>query len=306
MPAYNVAPYLGAAMDSVLSQTHRDVELIVVDDGSTDDTPRIAGERARRDGRVRILHRANGGIAAARNDAMRAATAPVFAILDSDDLWDPSYLETQLAILEQRPDVDVVTANAWLLGGRHDGRSARPFPDARPEPDLAAIISDETAVFIMSVFRRRMYDAIGGFDETFRTNEDYDYWLRAAAAGFRFTRNDRPLGRYRRRHDSLSADDVRMVRGILRVYEKLRGAVADRPLEQALLDRQVARFATLLHEVEARLALDAGDVAAASEHLSALHERRGGARLAIARLMARWMPGLLARAYAMRRALRAA
>lgn len=305
LPAYNVAPYLADAIDSVRAQTFGDLELVVVNDGSTDGTPSIAEACARRDARIRVLHRRNGGISAARNEGLRAATAPVIGILDSDDLWEPQFVEAQLAILSERPDVGVVTGNAWLLGGPHDGEPARPFPDRRPEPSLATIIADETAVFIMSVFRREVAETVGGFDESFRTNEDYDFWLRAALAGFRFARNDRPLGHYRRGHQSLSADDVRMIRGLLRVYEKFRGALADRPAERGLLDAQVARFETVLHEVQARHAIATGNFAAATEHLAALHERRGGTTLAVARLMAKWTPGLLARAYEMRRSLRA-
>jgi glycosyltransferase involved in cell wall biosynthesis len=298
--AYNVAPYLPAAIESVLAQTFSDFELLVVDDGATDESPRIAEDYARRDARVRVLHRPNGGISAARNTALREGRAPLFAILDGDDLWAPGFLASQLAVLEGRPEIDLVTGNAWFLGGSLDGRPARPWPDPRPEPDLATIIADEDAVFCMTVFRRRVYEAIGGFDERFRTNEDYDFWLRAALAGFRFARNDRPLGRYRRRTGSLTSDDVKMVRGILVVYRHIRELLGARPVEAALVDAQVARFTTLLHEVEARHALVSRDFAAAAEHLAVLHERRGGVRLAIARLMARWTPGLLSRAYEMR------
>jgi glycosyltransferase involved in cell wall biosynthesis len=305
LPAYNSAAYLAAAIDSVRIQTYADFELIVVNDGSTDDTPSIAEARARQDPRIRVLHRPNGGIAAARNEGLRVATAPAIAILDSDDTWEPEFLEAQLAILAEGPQIDVVTGNAWFLGGPHDGDPARPFPDPRPQPTLATIIADETAVFIMSVFRRWVYEAIGGFDESFRTNEDYDFWLRAARAGFRFARNDRPLGHYRRGHDSLSADDLRMVIGILRVYEKLRGALAELPHERSLLDAQIVRFEGVLHEVQARRAIASRDFAAATEHLAALQDRRGGPRLAVVRLMAKWTPGLLARAYDMRRSLRA-
>jgi glycosyltransferase involved in cell wall biosynthesis len=298
--AYNVAPYLPAAIESVLSQTFSDFELLVVDDGATDESPRIAQDYARRDARVRVLHRPNGGISAARNTALREGRAPVFAILDGDDLWEPEFLASQLAVLERRPEIDLVTGNAWFLGGPLDGRPARPWPDPRPEPDLATIIADEDAVFCMTVFRRRVCDTIGGFDERFRTSEDYDFWLRAALAGFRFARNDRPLGRYRRRSGSLTSDDVRMVRGILLVYRHIRALLGARPAEAALADAQITRFTTLLHEVEARHALMSRDFAAAAAHLAALHERRGGARLAIARLMARWAPGLLSRAYEIR------
>ncbi len=86
---------------------------------------------------------------------------------------------------------------AGHLGGARHGEPARPCPDDRAAPDLLSIIGDEWSVFIMSVFRRRVYTDIGEFDESMRSNEDYDYWLRAAEAGFTFVRNDAPLGHYR-------------------------------------------------------------------------------------------------------------
>jgi glycosyltransferase involved in cell wall biosynthesis len=301
MPAYNVAPYLGAAIRSVLDQTFTDLELLVIDDGSTDATLDIAKACAERDARVRVLQKPNGGISSARNLGLRAASGPVIALLDSDDSWEPGYLAAQMRTLEQRPEIDVVTGNAWFLGGRLSGRPARPVPDTRPAPDLASILADETAVFIMSIFRYRVYQTIGGFDEALRTNEDYDFWLRAAAAGFLFYRNDVPLGQYRRRDDSLSAGELRMIRGILCVYQKLRPQLLDRPAEVAILDAQVARFESERLAAEARHAIETGDFAAAVDHLAALHDRRGGAALNVARLLARWAPGLLLMAYGMRR-----
>ncbi len=306
MPAYNVAPYVGAAIGSVLDQTFTDFELLVVDDGSTDATHEIVAARAARDPRLRLLRQANGGISSARNRGLHLATGSVIAILDSDDLWSPGYLAAQMRILERHPEIDVVTGNAWYLGGRLTGRPARPVPDSRPAPDLAQILADETAVFIMSVFRYRVYETIGGFDESVRTNEDYDFWIRAAAAGFRFLRNDEPLGQYRQRDDSLSASEVRMLRGILRVYQNRRPHLLDRPAELAILDSQVARFETERLAAEARLAIETGDFAAAGNHLAALHDRRGGAALGVACLMARWTPALLSKAYGMRRARAAA
>ena len=302
MPAYNVEPFVGGAIESVRRQTFTDLELLVVDDGSTDQTAAVVAHHAEADHRIRLLRQPNRGLSTARNAALQHSRGAWIAILDSDDAWVPSFLESQIAILERRPDVDIVTGNAWYLGGPWDGQPASPSPDSRPDPDLRQLLEDETAVFIMSVFRRRVYETIGGFDEAFRSNEDYDFWLRAAAAGFRFVRNDRPAGYYRRRADSLSADEVRMLTGILRVYAKTRPALTDRPGELAILDAQVERFETERVAAEARCALERGDRAAVQRYISDLHRRRGGAVLGVARMLARWAPGMLSRLYHARRA----
>jgi len=302
IPAYNVGAYLADAIESALAQTFSDLEVIVVDDGSSDSTFKVASGYTRVDRRVRVLQQNNGGISSARNRALRDASGSLVAILDGDDVWLPAYLERQLAILASDPACDIVTGNAWFLGSALDGQPARPSPDDRPDPTLARMLEDETAVFIMSVFRRRVYEVIGGFDESLRTNEDYDFWIRAAIAGFRFRRNDEPLGRYRRRDDSLSAGELRMLRGIIRVLGKTRAAIADRPTELSILDAQLSRFETELLAAEARTAIEEHDFRAAGEHLHALHQRRGGLALRVAGLMARWTPGALSMAYNLRRA----
>jgi glycosyltransferase involved in cell wall biosynthesis len=302
MPAYNVAAYIGAAIESVQAQTVRDWELLVVNDGSTDTTYETVQRLAAGDERIRLLTKPNGGISTARNMALAASRGEFIAILDSDDVWEPAYLAEQLAVFARRPDIDIVTSNGWFLGSRLEGQLARPYPDARPQPTLQTILADETSIFIMSMFRRRVYEAIGGFDETLRTNEDYDYWLRSALAGFRFWRNDRPLCHYRRRDDSVSAIDVNMLAGILRVYGKIRPLLQDRPAELRTLDAQVARFERESLAAHARMALTTGDASAAASHLSALYAQGGGPAIGVASFMARRMPRLLARAYQWRRA----
>jgi GT2 family glycosyltransferase len=302
MPAFNAGRYISSAIDSALAQTFADLEVLVVDDGSTDDTADIVASAVARDSRVRLLRQRNGGVSVARNAALRVARGRYIALLDSDDVWLPGFLEAQVALLESRPDIAVVTANAFFLGGPRDGQPARPFPDPRPHPTAAEMIADETAVFIMSVFRREVCEAIGGFDETKATNEDYDFWLRAAHAGFRFLRNDTPLGQYRSHSDSLSANESRMQRGILVVLNEHRPRVADHPEESTVLERQIARFETELLASEARCALETGDYRSAARHLDALGARRPTAGLTIARSLARWTPGLLAWLYRTRRA----
>lgn len=301
MPAYNVAPYIGAAIDSVFAQTFADWELVIADDGSTDNSANVARAYAAKDPRVKLVGNPNGGVSVARNHAIRESSGEFLAILDSDDLWEPTYLEKQFAIFDEHPEVDIVTGNGWFLGGRRHGLPARPWPDARPQPTLATILADEESIFIMTVMRRRVYDRIGGFNERLRSNEDYEYWLRAATHGFRFHRNDEPLGHYRRRDDSVSASDIRMLDGILVVYDGIRPLLAGRPEELRVLEAQVARFEGERLTAMAKKALHSRDAGGAANHLSALYAHRGGVAVRLASLMAKWTPRLLFRAYRLRR-----
>src|SRR3954469_3251050 len=276
MPAFNAERYLHVAVDSVLRQSCADLELLIVDDGSADGTLAVAQAYAARDPRVRVLRQRNAGPGPARNTAFRAARGRFFAFLDSDDEWDDTFLAEQVAVLHARPDIDVVVGNARNRGGARDGQPARPLRgEGRPIP-LTEILADETCLFIMSVFRREVIDAIGGFDPEIFTNEEYEMWIRAALAGFTFTRNTRPLGWYACRPDSLSSNDTRMLSGILRVLAKTRPALAPGSPERAILDRQVARFEAELLAADARNSLMRGDALEAGRQLTALHARRGG------------------------------
>jgi glycosyltransferase involved in cell wall biosynthesis len=310
MPAYNVEPYLAEAIESVLAQTYQDIELVIVNDGSTDGTLSIAERYQAEDpDRIRIVSQENQGLAAARNTGMRAATGAVFALLDSDDGWGPTYLAEQMRILDADPRIAIVSGNAVNRGGAQSGQPVRPVPDDRPAPDVLEILRDERAIFIMSVFRRDVVDRIGGFDERFRTNEDYDFWIRAALAGFRFARNTAPLAFYRRHGHSLSASESRMVAGILRVFRKTLPACADYPAAREIIVRQIARFEAELIAAEARDALEANDAAAAAASLDGLRARRGrlrGALLAAAAAALRNAPRAALWMYRTRRRLRAA
>ena len=300
MPAYNARPYLADAAHSVLRQTYRDLELIVVDDGSTDGTGGVA-ETIKLDEprRVVVISQPNRGPAAARNAGLKAARGEFIALLDSDDIWEPPFLERQLAILDAQPDVDLVTGNGWSLGGPRHGTLVHPHPDPRPPVTLATLITDEEAVFVMTVFRRRVFESIGGFDETPGTSEDFDYWLRAALAGFRFARNDEPLAWYRRRDGSFSSDEVGVLQRAHRVCEKTRPILAGKP-EGRLLEEKMAYYEAEIDLARARQALRSRDVAAIATAVTALHKRRPSFRTAIAALLARHAAPVLSTLYQLR------
>jgi len=306
MPAYNAETYLRTAVESVLRQSFSDLELLIVDDGSSDQTVAVAQRYAARDHRVRVLEQANAGPGPARNTAFRAATGRLFAFLDSDDEWDEAFLAEHIAVLNSRPDIDVVVGNARNRGGARYGQPARPVRgDGRPIT-LAEILADESALFIMSVFRREVVDATGGFDPALLTNEEYEMWIRAALAGFTFTRHSKPLGWYACRPGSLSSSDTRMLSGILRVFAKTRPFLAEDSPERAILDHQVARFEVELSAAEARASLAKGDCREAARHVAALHARRGGWLLGAAARALASAPSVAMAAYRVREGLRGA
>src|SRR4029079_11042109 len=137
------------------------------------------------------------GVATARNVAIEYARGEFVALLDSDDLWTTDYLEQQLGRLSGYPEAEVVTANALTLGGRFHGEPLWPESGEIRPISLLDMIVREDAIHIFSVFRRAVFDRAGGFDKDFTGNEDYHFWLKAAAAGCRFIADFTPRGYYR-------------------------------------------------------------------------------------------------------------
>ena len=306
MPAFNAEKYLHTAVDSVLRQSLSDLELLIVDDGSSDRTAEIARGYGARDARVRVLEQPNAGPGPARNTAFGAASGRLFAFLDSDDEWDETFLEEQVAVLNARPDVDVVVGNARNRGGSRAGQPSRPRRGEGLPITLTEILADETCLFIMAVFRREVVESVGGFDCTLLTNEEYDMWIRAALAGFTFTRHTTPLGWYSCRPDSLSSNDAQMLRGILRVLANTRPSLAPDSPERTVLDRQVARFEAELAAADARSCLLRGHGSDAARHLATLHGVRGGWALGAVARACRTAPALAVAAFRLRERIRGA
>ena len=174
VPTYNRGWVIGEAVDSVLAQQYSNYELIVVDDGSTDDTAAVLNAYG---SRVRLLRQKNKGVSAARNAGIRSAAGSLIAFLDSDDLWLPSKLSQQVLFFEEHPDALVCqTEETWIRNGvrvnprkRHRKPSGMIF-----EPSLELCLVSPSAVMM----RRSLFDRVGLFDESLPACEDYDLWLR--------------------------------------------------------------------------------------------------------------------------------
>lgn len=300
MPAYNVAPYLRDAVDSVRAQTCTDWELLIVDDGSTDATATIARECAALDPRIRVVHQENRGLSGARNTALRLGRGQFFSLLDSDDLWEPGFLESQIDAFARFPETALVSGSARLLGGPQHGQAARPEIAGAPVLTLEEMIGDESAVFIMTTFRRSVVEAIGPFDTSKRRSEDWDFWLRAVLAGFVFRRNWRPLAWYRVREDSLSRDTPEMLKEMLHTLGKARPHCPAGSAAHRQLHAQVARFERQLLLAEAKEALERGRCADAASRLQALGRQGGGAMVALTAWLAAHVPSAALAVYRLR------
>ncbi len=174
IPTYNRLPKVKDAIDSVLSQTYRDFEFWVVDDGSTDGT----GEALRVFGnKIKYISQDNRGASAARNLGARVSRGKYLAFLDSDDLWEPEKLEIQVKCMEENPQFPLCyTDEIWIRKGirvnpkkRHGKYSGWIFEKCLP----LCIISPSSALM-----KRALFEETGGFDETLPVCEDYDFWLR--------------------------------------------------------------------------------------------------------------------------------
>jgi glycosyltransferase involved in cell wall biosynthesis len=189
--AFNEEELVGAAIESILNQTQRDLELIVVDDGSTDGTATIVRGFAK-DPRLRFLQQENRGLSAARNAGMAKARGALISFLDSDDLWLPTYLSRMQEVLAASPEAGFAYTDAWLLDERTQrfrraGAMAENSPPANPPTDADAflrLLMHANFIFVSTTVRRRALDAAGLFDETLTACEDYDLWIRVLAAGF--------------------------------------------------------------------------------------------------------------------------
>ena len=215
MPVYNAEATMRRSIESVLGQTHADLQLLLVDDGSRDGSAAIIGEYAARDARVTAIHQANGGVAAARNAGLRAATGTHVAFCDSDDWWAPHKLELQL---EQMRASDALVCYTAYQRVSEDGRPlSRVLPPLRVE--YRDMLGSNHIGNLTGLYDRRL----GDIEFQRVGHEDYVFWLdRVRRAGHaERVPEGRPLAYYLVRGGSVSSNKLRAAGWQWRIYREI-------------------------------------------------------------------------------------
>ncbi len=250
LPTFNRTRTLAAAMTSVLTQSCRDIELIVVDDCSTEDVEGLV--RSFADDRVRYIRRvANGGAGAARNTGLAVAKGRYIAFQDSDDIWLPGKLMRQLALFAELPgDVRVVTGGKIVYGrdASFSYGSAKvayaPSPEGRlrlDEDQLGHFLLENRISVQNALFRRDCYDSMVWFDPCARANEDWEFAVRLVQRS-RVYEDVEPVVLGFISSDSISSSTRKQTIGMIRIMRKNRAALSTRPKQRSrmMIDLAIA------------------------------------------------------------------
>lgn len=224
IPSYNSGKYLEEAIISAVNQTYKNTEIIIVNDGSTDSTEEIVKSWQRKDRRIRyVKHEKNRGLAAARNTGIKNSQGSYIAFLDADDVWLPQKLEVQMRKIEET-GADLVFSN-WYIWEPERKLKIKAFnlsPVQSNKKDLLFFfIKKNLSNPSTALLKKSSLEKVGLFDESLRSSEDYDLWIRFLLEGMEITFIQEPLIYYREHQWQMSKNIYKMRLSRLTVYKKV-------------------------------------------------------------------------------------
>lgn len=210
IPVYNNEIYIIRCIESVKTQTYKNFECLIVNDGSTDSTRKIIEEIIFGDPRIRLFNKQNEGLSSARNFGMQKAKGEVFAFLDSDDYWETNKLQQDYSFYETDPLISLTFCSCKTINEK--GKIENYMGEAYKNNPLElirgnSIISSGSGVTL----KRKVFESIGSFDISLSSFEDLEYWYRAAINGFKFSYGDSPTVIIQRNSKSMSQNHNRML-----------------------------------------------------------------------------------------------
>ncbi len=215
IPTYNRASYLIQSLESVLAQSYRNVEVIVVNDGSTDETRAILTPYRNR---IVYFEKTNGGKSSALNLGLKHVSGEYVWVFDDDDVALPELIESHISVFESQPEVDFVYSGYAYFQGEDTGNVIESVEAcAHPDRELVGELLNGNFISGVSVVvRKRCYDRVGCYDERLIRAQDYDMWIRLARAGFKAGIVRRPLVKVRKHEGERGSEEDRFDTSVLR------------------------------------------------------------------------------------------
>lgn len=220
IPCYNAVTTISKTLDSLYGQTFRDFEIVVVNDGSTDDSASIIEPYVKKfNGILNLINQTNQGQTVAKNVGIKNTMGQLIAFLDSDDIWRPEKLESQVALMQSNPDMGLYYTNAYKINENGDRiGTITALPSYRGKC-FSEILLRNNIVASSVMIRREMIDQVGFFDESLEACENWDLWIRTTkVAPIDFI--DRPLTLYRVHSGNMSKNLDKMYRSRLKLIDK--------------------------------------------------------------------------------------
>jgi glycosyltransferase involved in cell wall biosynthesis len=267
IPCFNAAAFVAQAVDSVLAQRMNDVQIIVVNDGSSDEQE-LHRSLATYSEQVELIDQPHGGLSSARNRGIAAAHGSYLAFLDADDLWKPGLLRRQLELLHDS-GADLVYCDAELFGEAvGPGKTVMAqYPSIGAVTAASLLLRECLVVMSTVVARTEAVRRVDGFDQALAACEDLDLWMRMVIAGSRISYHREVLVRRRIHASNLSADGCLMANGVLEIIQRYTPAVSLSKQQKRTLDRRSRHLKGSIHEAYAKRALKENNAGGARSEL---------------------------------------
>ena len=234
IPAYNSAGYIGEAIESVLQQSVPPQEIIVVDDGSTDETETIVKNF---EDRICYVYQKRSGVAAARNKGLELSSGDFVTFIDADDVWKKNKLEIQLKLFQQNPELEMVLGFLQRVTTRNEDDSLHVFE------------GDEDGIYVLqlgcTLIKKRVFENVGNFDEEMKLSEDFDWFLRTRESGIKVDVHKDVVQLYRQHEKNITKDKIAANRYLLKAFKK----AIDRRKNAGLTDTKVPGPKSNINEI---------------------------------------------------------
>jgi glycosyltransferase involved in cell wall biosynthesis len=294
IPAYNIAGYIAETLDSVFAQTFTNYEVIVVNDGSPDT---VEFERVLEKYRDKIVYlkQDNKGVGPARNSGIEHSKAELLAFLDGDDIWLPTFLESQIKFL-QTNNYDLVYCDSYLFGDKYLGTKTymNGGSPSEGEANFENLLLYKCCVMMSAtIAKKQVVSDVGMFNPEDIRAQDFDLWLRMAYAGAKIGYQRDVLAKYRVRSDSISGNNVQRVQREIDVFNRIANTLELNENQQNIIDYQLKRLAAELEFQRGKAFIIKEDFEAAIKSFETANAYKHSAKLKIITLMLKISPRLL-------------